>query len=199
MAVDVTALYARFRSLHRLSADECHAMCGAAKIVNTPEESRALDQRPYPAVIVAASGMATGGRVLHHLRALAPDPRNTILFSGYQAAGTRGGRIVAGEPAVKIHGHMVPIRAEVAQLDGLSAHADRVELLEWLRGFRTPPRRTFVTHGEPAAAEAHGGAGARRAALGGGRAGLPRHRSNSRDAPGARRSGAGAAPRPSTP
>lgn len=154
MAVDVTALYARFRSLHRLSADECHAMCAAAKIVNTPEESRALDQRAYPAVIVAASGMATGGRVLHHLRALAPDPRNTILFSGYQAAGTRGGRIVAGEPAVKIHGAMVPIRAEVAQLDGLSAHADRVELLAWLRGFRTPPRRTFVTHGEPAAAEA---------------------------------------------
>ncbi|MGE3775492.1 MAG: MBL fold metallo-hydrolase RNA specificity domain-containing protein [Gammaproteobacteria bacterium] len=154
MAVDVTALYARFRSLHRLSADECRAMCAAAKIVNTPEESRALDQRAYPAVIVAASGMATGGRVLHHLRALAPDPRNTILFSGYQAAGTRGGRIVAGEPAVKIHGHMVPIRAEVAQLDGLSAHADRIELLEWLRGFRTPPRRTFVTHGEPVAAEA---------------------------------------------
>ena len=92
--------------------------------------------------------------MLHHLRALAPDSRNTILFSGYQAAGTRGGRIIAGEREVKIHGHMVPIRAEVAQLDGLSAHADRNELLEWLRGFKTPPRRTFVTHGEPAAAEA---------------------------------------------
>jgi metallo-beta-lactamase family protein len=154
MAVDVTALYFRFRSLHRLSDDETRAMCRAVTIVNTPEESRALDLRAFPAVIIAASGMATGGRVLHHLHALAPDRRNTILFSGYQAAGTRGGRIIAGEQQVKIHGDMVPIRAEVAQLDGLSAHADRGELLQWLRGFRQLPKRTFVTHGESAAADA---------------------------------------------
>jgi metallo-beta-lactamase family protein len=129
-------------------------MCGVAQIAETSAASRQLDEASMPMVIISASGMATGGRVLHHLRALAGDPRNTILFSGYQAAGTRGASIVAGAPEVKMLGQMVPIRAEVAQLDGLSAHADGDEIMAWLGGFRRPPRRTFVTHGEVAAAEA---------------------------------------------
>jgi metallo-beta-lactamase family protein len=105
-------------------------------------------------VIVAASGMATGGRVLHHLQAFAPDRRNTILFAGYQPGGPRGARLEGGATSVRIFGEDVPVRAEVASLEDLSAHADGQELVDWMRGFRQAPRRTFITHGEPAAADA---------------------------------------------
>jgi metallo-beta-lactamase family protein len=105
-------------------------------------------------VLIAASGMATGGRVLHHLKAFAPDPRNTILFAGFQAGGTRGAAMVGGANAVKIHGEYIPVRAEVIQIENLSAHADAGEVLDWLRGFRAPPKKTFITHGEADAAEA---------------------------------------------
>jgi metallo-beta-lactamase family protein len=105
-------------------------------------------------VIISASGMATGGRVVHHLKAFAPDRRNTILFAGYQAGGTRGAAILQGATSVRIHGEDVPIHAEVAALDSLSAHADAGEILQWLRGFDAPPAQTFITHGEPAAADA---------------------------------------------
>lgn len=122
-------------------------------IVNTEEESRRLNTLGFPSIIVSASGMATGGRVLHHLKAYAPDARNTILFAGFQAAGTRGASMVAGADAVKIHGAYVPVRAEVANIETLSAHADRDQLLDWLDVQRAP-RRVFVTHGEPVAADA---------------------------------------------
>lgn len=105
-------------------------------------------------VIIAGSGMATGGRVVHHLKTFAPDPRNTILFAGFQAGGARGAAMLAGAPAVKIHGEYVPVRAQVACLDNLSSHADAGEILAWLGGFQRPPARTFITHGEPAAADA---------------------------------------------
>ena len=154
MAADATDIYHRHRAEHRLTPQQCEAMCRAATIVNSADESRALNGKQFPMVIIAASGMATGGRVLHHLKAFAPDPRNTILFSGYQAGGTRGASIVQGATEVKIHGAYVPVRAEVAQLDNLSAHADYAETLEWLRGFASRPKRTFVTHGEPDAADA---------------------------------------------
>jgi metallo-beta-lactamase family protein len=98
--------------------------------------------------------MATGGRILHHLRAFAPDPRNTILFTGFQAAGTRGAAMMAGATEVKIHGQYVPVRAKVESLANLSAHADYAETLGWLRGFKQPPRQVFLTHGEPVAADA---------------------------------------------
>ena len=153
MAADVTQIYHRYRSHHRLTRHQCEAMSRAATIVNGADESRALNRKQFPMVIIAASGMATGGRVLHHLKAFAPDPRNTILFSGHQAGGTRGASIVQGATEVKIHGAYVPIRAEVAVLDNLSAHADYSETLGWLRGFASKPRQTFVTHGEPAAAD----------------------------------------------
>ena len=98
--------------------------------------------------------MATGGRVLHHLKRYAPDPRHTILFAGYQASGTRGADMVRGAKSVKIHGEYVPVRAEVDNLSMLSAHADADEIMAWLKGFQGPPRATFITHGEPAAADA---------------------------------------------
>jgi metallo-beta-lactamase family protein len=154
MAADVTALYRRHRHDHRLSVHDCAALSHAATIVNNVEESIELNRRRLPMVIIAASGMATGGRVLHHLKAFAPDRRNTILFAGFQAGGTRGAAMMDGADAIKIHGEYVPVRAQVLQIDNLSAHADQGELLTWLGGFRAPPRRIFLTHGEPPAAEA---------------------------------------------
>ena len=129
-------------------------MCTAARFVNSVEESKALNRKTGPMIIISASGMATGGRILHHLKAFAPDPRNTILLAGFQAGGTRGAAIAAGAEAVKIHGEAVAIHAEVASLGQLSAHADWAEILEWLGGFAQPPRATFLTHGEPQASDA---------------------------------------------
>jgi len=156
MAVNATAIMHAHPEAHRLTPAQCVAICSTARIANTVEESKALDQRIGPMVIISASGMATGGRVLHHLKAFAPDHRNTILFAGHQAAGTRGEAMVSGAESVKIHGEMIPVRAEVLRLDGLSAHADYNEILTWLGHFRTRPRRTFIVHGEPEPAAALG-------------------------------------------
>jgi metallo-beta-lactamase family protein len=154
MAIDVTGLYRAHVGEHRLDAEHCQALGRVARYVLEPDASRALDQSRWPAVIIAGSGMAAGGRVLHHLERFAPDPRSTILFTGFQAGGTRGAAMVAGAREVKIHGAYVPVRAEVRLLDNLSAHADRDELIAWLRGFERPPGRIFLTHGEPDAADA---------------------------------------------
>lgn len=154
MAQDVTDVYRRHRTEHRLSEAECEAMCRAARIVNSVEESKALNASREPKIIIAGSGMATGGRVIHHIAAFGPRPENTIVFAGFQAGGTRGAAMLAGAKEVKIHGSYVPINAEVVSLGNLSAHADAAELMLWLAGFEKAPRRTFVTHGEPAAADA---------------------------------------------
>jgi metallo-beta-lactamase family protein len=154
MAANATHIYERNRSELRLTAAQCRALAHSAQIVHTPEESRLLNARHGPMVIISASGMATGGRVVHHLKAFAPDKRNTILFAGFQAGGTRGATIAGGASSVRIFGEDVPIRAEVAMLDSLSAHADAAEIISWLRGFKSAPRQTFITHGEPAAADA---------------------------------------------
>lgn len=153
MAADATRLYQRHAAEHRLSPEQCSAMQRQTVIVSSVEESRRLNELRFPSIIVSASGMATGGRVLHHLKAYAPDARNTILFTGFQAAGTRGAAMIAGAQAIKIHGAYVPVRAEVANLESLSAHADREQLLTWL-GAQGKPRRVFVTHGDPVAADA---------------------------------------------
>lgn len=154
MAVNATRIFHDHRGEHRLSPAECDAMCAAAKIVNSPEESKRLNQRKGPMVLIAGSGMATGGRVVHHLKAFAPDARNTVLFAGYQAGGTRGAAMVGGTDVIKIHGEYVAVRAEVASIDNLSGHADYVEILDWLRHAESPPRQVFVTHGEAEAADA---------------------------------------------
>ncbi|WP_234452949.1 MBL fold metallo-hydrolase RNA specificity domain-containing protein [Pseudomonas sp. SW-3] len=153
MATDVTRLYQRFRSEHRLSLEDCEGMCQGTHFVRATRDSIELDQQRTPAVIIAASGMATGGRVLHHLKALAPNPLNTLLIPGFQAGGTRGAQIIAGAPSVRIHGKEVPIRAEVVPMETLSAHADADEIIEWLRGFKRPPKHTYVVHGEPNASD----------------------------------------------
>lgn len=153
MATDATALYRKHRALHRLDAAQCKGMCSVARIVNTPDQSRALADLHVPAVIIAASGMATGGRVLHHLKRIVPDPRNHVLFVGYQAGGTRGARLVAGEREVKIHGEWYPVRAPVTRIDSYSAHADADEILAWLKGFESAPSMVHICHGEPDAAD----------------------------------------------
>ncbi len=154
MAADVTDLYHAYRSQHRLSPKECEAMCRTATFVNTTDDSKALNQRKGPMVIIAGSGMATGGRVVHHLKQFAPDPRNAVVLAGFQAGGTRGAALLNGARSIRIHGEDVPVNAEVVALSNLSAHADVGEILDWLRGFETAPRQTFITHGEPAAADA---------------------------------------------
>ncbi|HET6762512.1 MAG TPA: MBL fold metallo-hydrolase RNA specificity domain-containing protein, partial [Longimicrobiaceae bacterium] len=138
----------------RLSAEECARVTSFLRVTDTVEQSKRIDAMRVPCVVISASGMATGGRVLHHLRALAGDARNAILFSGFQAAGTRGAQMVAGAREVKIHGQWVQIRAEVARIDGFSAHADYEELLAWVAMLDVPPTRIYLVHGEPAAADA---------------------------------------------
>ena len=118
----------------------------------TQQDSKKINESKYPAIIVSASGMVAGGRVLHHLAQRMPDPRNLVLFIGFQAPGTRGYSIKNGEPEVKMLGQVVPVRAQVAALEEFSDHADTPELLEWLHTFQRPPRQTFLVHGEPAAA-----------------------------------------------
>jgi metallo-beta-lactamase family protein len=154
MAVDATALYHRFRAQHRLTDEQCQGMCHAAHIVRTVEESKALNARSGPMVVIAGSGMATGGRVVHHLKAFAPDSRNAIVFAGFQAGGTRGAAMIAGAESVKIHGTYVPVRSEICSISNLSGHADQAEILQWLGRFKQAPRATFITHGEPQASDA---------------------------------------------
>ncbi|RMF12358.1 MAG: MBL fold metallo-hydrolase [Alphaproteobacteria bacterium] len=154
MAIDVSEIFCRFPGSHRLTAQEARRACGSATFTRDSDASKALDRSRIPKIIISASGMATGGRVLHHLKRYAPDSRNTILFAGFQAGGTRGAAIVNGAREVKIHGEYVPIAAEVDNLDMLSAHADAEEIMAWLGHFKRPPRMTFVTHGEPEASDA---------------------------------------------
>lgn len=154
MAIDATQIYHKHRPEHRLTPEECAAACKVSQFVNTVEESIALNQSKGPSIIISASGMATGGRVVHHLKAFAPDSRNMILFAGYQATGTRGAALVGGASWIRIHGEDIPVRAEVVNIDAFSAHADYVELSHWLRSIAPAPNKVFLTHGEPAAARA---------------------------------------------
>jgi len=154
MAVDATLIFLTHHAQHKLDAAQCRELAKVAKVVSTVEESMSLNELREPAIILAASGMASGGRVVHHLKALGPDPRNTVLFAGFQAAGTRGAALLDGAESVKIHGEYVPMRAEIASIDNLSAHADYQEIMQWLSQCPQPPKQTFIVHGEPVAADA---------------------------------------------
>jgi metallo-beta-lactamase family protein len=154
MAIQATAIYQNHTSEHALTREQCRQLSEVAHLTSSAEESKRIDAMSGPLVVVSASGMATGGRVLHHLKRFLPDERSTVLLVGYQAAGTRGRTLADGAEELKIHGRYVPVRANVRQLGGLSAHADYGELVDWLRASEVAPRRVFVTHGEPAAADA---------------------------------------------
>jgi metallo-beta-lactamase family protein len=153
MATSVTDLFMESCDYHRLEPEQCNDICEGARFIRSVEESRDLASRFEPMVIISASGMASGGRVLHHLKGLAPDRRNTILLPGFQAPGTRGDALARGVETIKIHGEHIPVHAEVRQLDFLSAHADQGDLLQWLRHCKKPPEQVFVNHGEAVPAD----------------------------------------------
>jgi metallo-beta-lactamase family protein len=159
MSCDATAVYREFAAEHDLSdgaLDPAHPALGGRKIIlaRSSAESKAINQMRGPAVIIASSGMMTGGRIVHHLQQRLPDPKNTIIIGGFQAIGTRGRLIEDGAPFIRIFGQDVPVRAAVEKVPGLSGHADRSDLLRWLDGLPRPPRKTFLTHGEPDAMDA---------------------------------------------
>ncbi|MCC5015146.1 MULTISPECIES: MBL fold metallo-hydrolase RNA specificity domain-containing protein [unclassified Legionella] len=154
MAIDATEILLNNRDEHQFTREECLNVCRIATYVRTVDESIALNHHPMPKIIISASGMMTGGRVLHHLKAIAPDHRNTILMTGFQAAGTRGEKLLHHAQTIKVHGQMIPINAQIAVLNNASAHADYKEILTWLRHFKSPPKKVFLTHGEPQASVA---------------------------------------------
>jgi metallo-beta-lactamase family protein len=154
MAINASDLLGTYRSDHRLPPDVYEAMCAMAVYTREAEQSMKISASREPKIVISASGMATGGRILHHLKAFAPDPRNTIMVTGYQVPGTRGAAIAAGERQVRLYGEWVRINARVAHLAMLSAHADADELVRWAGGFESAPRQVFVVHGEPVPADA---------------------------------------------
>jgi metallo-beta-lactamase family protein len=160
MAVDATHIYCRFGDDHNLDVNLlmddrlCPLRCPDTHFVRAVEESKQLNRRPGPAIIISASGMCTGGRIKHHLKWRLPDPRNVVLFVGYQAEGTRGRWLLNGARRIRIHGEEFPVRARIASLHALSGHAGHDELLRWLGEFERPPQQTFIVHGEPQASQA---------------------------------------------
>jgi len=159
MAVDATKLYSRYPAEHRMddpiAGGEPPKITGPFVVLHrTREESKRLNSFEGPGVVISASGMLTGGRVLHHLRHYLPDHRNMVILAGYQAAGTRGRALSDGAAAIKVHGQMVSVRAEIGSIHGLSGHADADELMRWLSGLASAAHRVFVVHGEARSAEA---------------------------------------------
>lgn len=154
MAQEATAIYTAHRDLLRLSNAEARSFSEGVKPVGKPQESARLDRLRGPAVILSSSGMATGGRVLGHLAALAPDPKNAIVFPGFQVPGSRGGKLVSGATDIKVMGRYVAVKAQVHHLEGLSGHADAQGLIDWMRQMPAPPKQVIVVHGEPEASDA---------------------------------------------
>lgn len=151
MATSATEIMVAHESDHRLTPDECSQLIEGVEFVRTVEESKELTDRDDPVIVLSASGMATGGRVLHHLMKMTPDARNTVIFVGHQAAGTRGWRYVNGEKRVRIYGQDYAVNARISHMDALSAHADAAQLADWLA--QSPaPKRAFIVHAEPDAA-----------------------------------------------
>lgn len=153
MAVDVAGIYERHPDEHRIGPDEIERMYDLAQEVTTVDDSKLLNLRGGPMIIISAAGMLTGGRILHHLVAYGSDRHNAIVLTGFQAGGTRGSALLGGATSLRIFGEDVPIRAEVVSIDSMSAHADADELMSWLGRVGEPPEMTYVTHGEPAASD----------------------------------------------
>jgi metallo-beta-lactamase family protein len=157
MAIDVTDIYCRHPEDHDLEmsllldSKRGPLRTRRFEFARTPQESKAINARNGPIIVISASGMATGGRILHHLKQRLPDLQTTVLLAGFQAADTRGRKLQEGARELRIHGESIAVRATIETLDGLSAHADRDELLGWLAAFEKPPRAVYVVHGEPAA------------------------------------------------
>lgn len=153
MAIDATEIMLEYSSEHHLSKDECRRISEGVIFTSSVEDSIELTRRSGPMIVLSASGMATGGRVLHHLRQVLPQEQSTVVFVGHQAAGTRGQLLVNGAPSVRIFGEFVDVACSIRHIESLSAHADRNELIEWISRVPRPPQSTYIVHGEPAAAE----------------------------------------------
>lgn len=153
MAIKATEIFCRYHKEHKLSAQQCEVIDSHTEFVRTVDESIKLNSARYPCIIVSASGMASGGRVLHHLKTLLPNHRNSVVFAGFQAPGTRGDRLVAGVDKVRIHGEYWPVRATIHNMNSLSAHGDYNELLHWLEQGSLQPSKVYVTHGEMLASD----------------------------------------------
>jgi metallo-beta-lactamase family protein len=151
MATSATEIMIAHESDHRLTPEECSQMMEGVDFVRTVEESKELTDRDDPIIVLSASGMATGGRVLHHLMKMTPDAHNTVIFVGHQATGTRGWRYISGEKWVRIYGQDYDVNAKIAHLDALSAHADANQLIDWL-SLSPKPKRAFIVHAESDAA-----------------------------------------------
>lgn len=154
MAIDASEMYQRHPEEHRLKREEFVDMYKLAKVTRSVDESKLLNLRGGPMIIISASGMLTGGRILHHVAAYGPDPKNAIILSGYQAGGTRGATLAAGERELRIYGEDIKIRAEVIQMESLSAHADADGIIAWMKAAAKEPRMTYITHGDPDASDA---------------------------------------------
>jgi metallo-beta-lactamase family protein len=156
MAVDATPIFLAHREDHddemarRIAAGEEPLRPARLSFVRSVVQSKALNEKSGPMIVLSASGMATGGRVVHHLAQRLPDPRTTVLLVGFQAAGTRGARLQEGAPFIRIHGEDVPVKARVVSISGFSAHADEAEIVRWLESFPSKAGRTYLVHGEPA-------------------------------------------------
>lgn len=148
MAINATELLCQYIEEHKLDANECAITTDTAICTNTQAESKSIASVEGPKIVISASGMMTGGRILHHLKSLGQDEKNTILITGYQAEGTRGADLLSGKRELKIHGEHIRIKANVEYITNLSAHADYGELLEWLSHFESQPKKVFLTHGE---------------------------------------------------
>jgi metallo-beta-lactamase family protein len=153
MAVHTTHLFEELHGAHRLSSHEVQAMTRGTTMVKSTDESKALAARHGPMVILSASGMATGGRVLHHLEHCVGNHKNMIILTGYQAPGTRGASLASGAATVRLHGRDLPVTAEIVQLHSASAHADGQQLLQWLRRMPSAPDQVYVVHGDQATSD----------------------------------------------
>lgn len=151
--IAITGLFCKFKEDFRLPASSCKEIFSSATYIHTAEESKRLDQITQPAIIIAGSGMADGGRVVFHLQRFISDVKNTVAFVGYQAKGTPGRLLVDGAKELRLHGESYSVRAEIKIITALSAHADYKEIIEWLRYFEKPPKKIFLTHGEIEASE----------------------------------------------
>ncbi|MBL87636.1 MAG: MBL fold metallo-hydrolase [Winogradskyella sp.] len=154
MGANVLELFHRTRDWHRLEDNECDEMCSHFKVVSSYRETMELRTDNKPKIVIAGSGMLTGGRMLNYLETQAQNPNNTLLFVGYQAEGTRGRKLLEGDKELKVYGKWVPFKMQVAEIEGLSAHADHKELMNWMSEIRNKPKRIFIVHGEKESAEA---------------------------------------------
>jgi metallo-beta-lactamase family protein len=153
MGINASEIFCHYHKEHHLSSQSCELIFDKTILARSQQESMNIATTRNPKIVISSSGMATGGRVLHHLKRVLVDKRNSVIFTGFQAGGTRGAKLVAGEPTVKIHGDFIPVNASIHNVDSMSAHADSSELIAWVSAAKSKPKTIFLNHGEPSALE----------------------------------------------